>query len=107
VFRLVLLGVIVIDLGRAILGVDMTIVIIAEVLFDSIDAVVKLTLVHLTILYYSDVDNDVGHFRFREFNYYGECPFKVSFLSELSDVYDLYVWYDCVVVYKYLLDSYC
>jgi hypothetical protein len=70
VFRLVLLRAIVIDLGYVILGADITVVIIAEVLFDSIGAVVKLILVDLTVLYYPGVDNDVSHLRVRKFNYY-------------------------------------
>jgi hypothetical protein len=81
VFRLVLLCTIAASLGCVTLSADVTIIAAAEALFYPAGAIIELALVYMAVPYHSGVDDGVGHFRVREFDYYGGCTFKSGFLG--------------------------
>ena len=70
VFYLILIRIVAAYLKYVILSADMIVIIAAEALLNSADAVIELILIYLAVLYYSGVDNSVSLFGVCEFKYY-------------------------------------
>jgi hypothetical protein len=105
VLSLVLLSTIAVYLGYVILSANVAIIVVAKVLLHPIGTVIELVDVDLSVLYYPSIDNSVSYFGVYEFYYNRGYTLKGGFLSQLSNKQYLCLRNNCIVVYKYLLNS--